>query len=308
MRKLLLPAISAGITACLLNTANARPVNGSGNPFSQINDEIVLIKNDVASLQDQVNALIGRVGSLEEKVSANAGAIAALQVRDDYLQRLISDNNLTLNRLKQAIEELDQANVQLKAQLDANSGDINILKDQMANNAALIQSLGLAIEAVEQKSLTVTDGLQQQIDDNLSLINYIQSDISAINNMLDTQQGLVSGKCPDGSAVQEILADGSFVCVQVSGGGGGLIRVYSKSNYRSIGANQTIALPLYCDPGDIATGAGHFGYQNIDVMSNYAGNYDDNGLNQGYGYVYSTNTNAFSVLGGVVVNCMDTTP
>ena len=126
--------------------------------------------------------------------------------------------------------------------------------------------------------------------------------------MLDMQQGLVAGRCPNGSAVQEIKADGSFVCVQVAGGGGGVLRVYSKTNYRNWAPSETNYMTLFCDAGDIATGSGHFGYQNVDVLSNYANNYTDNGLNYGFGFVYTTNSNPYTVLVGVVVNCLDTTP
>jgi len=309
MTRFLFPAVCAAITAFVLKPAFALPGNqvSVNNPFSQIGSEMVAIKNDVATLQDQVAALIGRVNSLEEKVGANADAIVTLRKRDAFLQQMMAQVGLDVSVVVAAIDGLKQQNLDLQAQISANSSNIGDMEDKIFYNLGLIDLLNLAIENVGQNSVTMYDSLQQQIDHNSSLIQFIQADISNIKNMLALQQNLVSGKCPDGSAVQEIQVDGSFVCVQISGGGG-VLRVYSKTAYRNMGANETIALVLYCDGGDIATGAGHFGYQNIDKMSNYAQNYTNLGMNYGYGYMNSTNTNSYSVLGGIVVNCLDTTP
>ena len=309
MSKFFFPAVCATITALVLKPAFALPGNAKSvnNPFSQINAEMTLIKSDVASLHDEINQLIGSVNSLQEKVGANTAAISALQQRDVYLEGLLAQANLDIAAVMAAIDELRQQNTDLQARVDANASNIGELKAKIAYNLGLMDLLAQAIDTVEQKSIDMHDSLQQQVAYNLSLIQYVQSDITAINHMLELQQNLNAGKCPDGSAVQEIKSDGSYVCVQVSGGSG-ILRVYSKTEYKNMGANETISLALYCDDGDVATGAGHFGYENIDVMSNFAQNFTYNGLNYGYGYINSTNANSYSVFSGVVVNCLDTTP
>lgn len=94
----------------------------NGKPFLHINGELSELSGTVASLQDQVNALAGRVDTLEEKAT--------------NLETAIEDIRLDILSLEDRMGDSEDADAELKAQID--------------NNVRLIAAIQEEIDAINE--------------------------------------------------------------------------------------------------------------------------------------------------------------
>lgn len=246
----------------LFATLGAAVVSASGNgsspngkPFVAINGQIVEVTGAITSLQDQIDALVARVDTVEQRVAADQEAIATLQNQSDALEALIQQNLTDIASIEAKILEIQQANADLQAQIAAYSGDMETLQAQVAANSALITTLQSAILLVQNDVISLESGLQAQIDNNNILIQFLQAEIDEINETLALKQNLVNGICPDGSAAQQILPDGSVVC-EVFAGTSGQLEVVTSYNDESGDPGDILVATAYCPADYIISGAG----------------------------------------------------
>ena len=257
MSKLLKNILVVALSVAFSSTAFAAGSGSSpkGKPFIAIGDQIVEVEGAINSLQDQVDILVGRVDSIEARVFANEGAITTLQNQNAALTTLVQQNLSDIASIDAEILALQQANADLAAMIAANSGDIATLQSDVAANDALITTLQSAILMVQGDIISLETSLQSQIDNNLMLIGVIQGELDTINAKLALKQNLINGICPDGSAIQQVLTDGSVICEGVAGASGQLESVVS-INWRFAEPGHDTRLLTYCPDGYTATGSG----------------------------------------------------
>lgn len=249
--------------------ALAGPGGANGKPFIALDDQIVEVQGEISSLQDQVDLLIGRVDSVEAKVEAGGLAIQNLQATTASLQVLVSQNLSDVAAIESQISQLEIEITSLTAQIASTSGDVAQLEQQLTEMQTLQGQLQAALLAVNTGMIELEVGLQSQIDNNAELIAAIQSEIFSINQILTFQQNLAAGTCPGGSAVQDVLADGTYVCGSTGSGGAGTlqsIRLMKTMNLDPNGSNYSY---LDCPDGWIATSAGFLVQWEVRVLGSY---------------------------------------
>jgi len=229
-------ALSAVLAACLAAPCSAAP--------------------KTESLQEQIDALAARVASLEERVTANQDAIAWLQGQNTDLAALVQQNLTDVKTVKNEISSLQQDNADLKAQMSSNLGDINTLKDQVAANKELVALLKNAVADGDLASISTS--LQAQIIHNSALIAELQEQVAVVNQELAMKQIRVNGFCPDGSAIQQIMGDGSAVCQSVASLGGQLQTAMSWSMTEYIPVSSIKKVTATCPEGYKVTGVGFY--------------------------------------------------
>jgi len=254
-----------GIVAAGLPGAAVAGGNGSnpnGKPFVAINGELVEVQGAVSNLQDQIDTLVGRVDTMEDRIGADEDAIANLQDTNDLLQTLIDENATDIATINSIVSDLQAQNADLQDQINTNAGDITDLQAQIAANAATIGSLQNVLFEVQNGLLTLSDsvdGLQSQIDNNITLISGIEDEIASFQDLLDMKQNLINGLCPDGQAIQQVLADGSVVCDVVDNGPGTLRSFQVNSGFLTVPGEQEQILWTSCPAGSVATAPGYQG-------------------------------------------------
>lgn len=255
-----------GITVAAFAYASPAVAQGNGSspkgkPFVAINDQIVEVQGAVTDLQDQINDLVARVDTIEDRVGANEDAIAALQAVDTYLASLIAINATDIATINSEIDALQAENVDLQAQITANDGDIAAHQAQIDLNETAISTLQACVLQVENGLISLDTDLQGQIDAHAVLIGALEDEIDLINDDLAMKQMLVSGSCPAGSSIREILPSGGVVCeIDDVGGGGSSISQYRVYTYRTVYQNSSGSLYAYCPTGFALTGGGSQGY------------------------------------------------
>lgn len=225
------------ILATVALSTNAIAGAAKGKPFVALEGQIVQVQGAVLNLQDQVNDLVGQVDSLEGRVTASELAIIDLRDQNNALDLLIV-NAYT------SVEDL--------------YAEIDILSADVIGNETLISTLQSTVATIEQGQIDLQGNLQDQIDNNTTLIDALLDDIETINAKLELKQNLVNGVCAEGEAIQQVQDDGSVVCGGTSGGGSGqleTIAIYASSGY--IGPGQTSYKFLSCPEGFLVTGAGY---------------------------------------------------
>lgn len=292
--KVLVTALSTAIGITSAHAAgNGNTPNGK--PFVAINNQIVEVEGAISSLQDQIDLLVARVDTVEQRVTANENAITELQAQNDALDLLVQQNLSDIASIEVQISLLQQANADLQAQITANSGDnIATLQSEVAANSALIATLQSAVLMVQSDIISLESSLQLQIDNNKTLIDALQSEVTQINAKLDFKQNLVNGTCPNGSAIQQILADGSVICGGIAGSSGQLESVTSFKQSASTDGGNSVAVKAFCDTteGYVATGVGFVGGLGWDIENiNTSPHFLNNG---NWGQVIAKNNNSYS--------------
>jgi len=241
-----------------------------GQPFVSINNELVQVQGAISSLQDQIDMLVARVDTVEQRVGADETAIATLQDQNVALSALVQQNLSDVASIQDQIDTLMLTNVDLQAQISANSGDISTLQAQVDANQALLNTLNSAILMVQSSVISLSTSLQEQIDNNTILITALQQEVDSITSRLALKQNLINGICPDGSAVKQVLSDGSVVCQGVSGTTGQLETWYV-IHATDLPPYYTKTLSNQCPSDFIVVSAGFNTYPNTEVLSSHTG-------------------------------------
>lgn len=259
--------VTAALIPGLLLAGNNtnKGANPNGKPFVELGGQIVEVEGEISDLQDQIDALVGRVDTVEGLQTAMATAITNLQAENVTLQNQIDANAADVDSLEAQISALNSDILDLQAQIDANGDADGALQAQVDDLAGQVTTLSLAIDTLE-------GNLQASIDNNSALISDMQIQLDALEQELAEKQNRVNGLCADGSAIREILADGSVICQLASGGGSGNLQTVFSSNCRN-GSNSGGAR-AYCPAGYLAVNSGYHGHgtriDNLYAISNYA--------------------------------------
>ena len=223
--------ITASVIFSIMGAATVNAAgNGStpkGKPFVAIDNQLVEVQGAVSSLEEQMELLVARVTTVEERVDADAAAIASLQAQNNALEILVNNNIADIQAINDKIVLLEQENAALLVSITGNTGDIEALQEQVAANELAISNFQLALIQVETNAISLTEGLQEQIDHNESLIVLLNAEIDTLSDAIALKQDLINGICPGGTAVTEVLPDGSVVCGGAGGGSTGQLQRFS---------------------------------------------------------------------------------
>lgn len=236
MNKLITKTI--GVTLVVFTSTSFMPTtalagNAKGKPFVALEGKIVEVQGAISTLEDQVSELIGQVNTIEARLVANEQAISDLNVENEALNILIAG----------AYTSLDDINLEISA-----------LSVNFDTNAGLISTLQSTVASIEAGQIDLAENLQDQIDNNMSLIGVLEDNIVAINKYMSMDQHITEGTCPDGLYVVGHTAD-SLSCASVDGGGSSS----TISGYYKYARSKAYEreMKVYCNhPADIRTGGG----------------------------------------------------
>lgn len=308
------------VAICLISfvSASSGAVAGNGNgdspngkPFVTINEQIIEVQGAITSLEDQIDMVVGQVDTLEGRVTATEAAITTVESANASLQTLVNQNLSDIASIQGQISALEAENDSLQVMIIENGGDIETLEAQIATNSQLISDLQQALLNVEDGYISMGEGLQDQIDDNAELIMTLQADIDVIAESLEFQQNLAAGVCPNGTAVVDVQADGSYICASAgtSTGGGtpNLITTWAVGPDFYIQGGSYGGQYVHCPPEYVAIDAGYYiSTRNVDVIRLYTfiGTSDINSNNRGEAYGFFYNNNSYQTRVHVIATCL----
>lgn len=261
MKKLFFVVLCAVTSMTIGVTSGQAGSNPKGKPFVAINNQIVEVKGSISSLQEQMDILVGRVDTVEERVTANEQAILDLNEQNMAIQVLL-DNSLTnVGDINAEIALLQNDTANLNGQIAAlaeNDPAFDALQSEINANASMITTLEGSILMVQDGVISLETSLQEQIDGNSTLIAQLQAETAQIQANLELKQNLINGICPDGTAVIEVMADGSIICAGAGSGiSGQLESVYSyKGANAEPGFPATARATCNTAAGYVVTGSG----------------------------------------------------
>ena len=270
--------------------------NPNGKPFIELSGVIIEVEGEIASLQDQVDSLIGRVDSIEGEGDALGTAITDLEAQNVTLANMIAANAGDVTSLEAQIVVLNIANADLQDQIDANGDFDGALQTAIDSNDSQITVLATSID-------TMQTNLQTSINNNSNLIATMQSELDALAVALSMKQNVINGFCPDGSAIREVLTDGSVVCENddVGGGAGTLTGLFVyNSSYTAGGRNG--GATAFCPSEYKATGGGFYAY-GMQVYRSFTNPWEPY-YDSGYTVASWTNTNYYGRTGYAYAMCM----
>lgn len=282
-----------------------------GKPFVAINDQIVEVKGAISSIQDQIDSLVSRVDTVEERVGANEQAIVNLNNQNAALQALVDNSLTSIADIQAEISLLQNDNANLSDELSALPADstaqIQSLQNQIDANNSEIASMQSSLLMVQDGAISLESSLQGQIDNNQKLIGALQDQVGLINETLATKQSLINGTCPDGSAVQQILADGSVICETAGGGGSGSIETVFSYIGQNADPGGKVNVAATCPDGYSVVSAGMTNAAGWDVFKLHTGaNSNDPGANAAL--LIATNNNSYTTWITAVATCMRLVP
>ena len=125
-------------------------------------------------------------------------------------------------------QQIQEQFASIDDQIEDLVGRVESLEERVAAGEAAITDLETA-NALIQQQITVLEGnvaanadeidsLHELYNNNLNVIEGLQTQINEINENLALKQDIVNGTCPSGSALQSINPDGSVTCVSTSNG------------------------------------------------------------------------------------------
>lgn len=304
MKKLILLIVTATLIIPVGVTSVFAGATPKGKPFVAINEQFIEVKGAISSIQDQIDELVGRVDSLEALLAASEDAVQTLIDQNDSLSALLDANITTIDDINSEIALLNSEIANLQSMLQSLDGVDADLEAQIASNTALVASLSSALVGVQDGQIVLAEDLQEQIDHNSELISGLQSQIDQINADLALKQNIVDGLCFDGTAIQQILSDGSVVCGEAGGGMSGVLEnVYTWVQVVA-NPNEYVQAFAHCPSGYQITGAGFASATGWEVDSIYP----ELGSASQWAKLRATNRNGFRDGILPVANCMRIAP
>lgn len=232
--------------------AGGKGATPNGKPYLEINGYIHEIEGEISTIQDQIDSIVAKVDTIEERVGADESAIADLQATNAVLQAQIDANATDVATLEESISTLESENSDLQSQVDKLGDDNGTLQAQIDANTTLITTYKQSLD-------TLQGDLLAHIDNNNSLIAALQAEIEQINAALELKQNIVSGTCPAGYSIREILEDGSVICEADDFSATVLSRNRS-NNSVTVMPNSINEIWASCPTGHITSGGGFYAY------------------------------------------------
>ena len=111
------------------------------------------------------------------------------------------------------------------------------------------------------------ESLQSQIDNNNSLIRYIEAQLNSIREVLTAKQNIINGVCPSGYSMTRVFETGGVQCELVGSGAAGFIR-YAEARAYLVGGSQAF-VDVVCAPGWTVAGGGYMSQPFYTVFGSY---------------------------------------
>lgn len=198
--------------------------NGKGmNPFTQINNELLLINQNIAEIFAEINSILTRVGTLEGKVTDLENKVTELELVEVSLQEQITSvltlaesNGVDIESILLKIENMQLQIADIKEDVDENG---LLSKENAVKIAALKDEVNSALDSIDGSLRLLVSGqiaIGNLIDLMIEKINDMNEKIALMEDDISGKQDDISGACHGSYAIQQILDDGSIICVDTN--------------------------------------------------------------------------------------------
>lgn len=179
--------------------------------------------------------------ALQDQIAALQGDVEALKKLVEALQLDLQEQ---VGELSTELESVQTDMADLQSRIEANMGDVETMKAQLAEQETAAGVLKADLKALE---------------DQIAVL-----ELAKQNGILDS--------CPSGYAMQQVLPDGSVMCVGLGGGssGGGKLAPTRATRMGPLYPGQPLTASVMCPAGSIVTGGGYLGTPQIQVNSSYS--------------------------------------